>query len=70
MENCHNNNDDRWSTCLTFMQDKCPNKEKAEKAFLWQEKHASQDFHLVTVSEIEEAKAYCRQCKAYIKYGN
>lgn len=57
--------DEGWLNCLTFKQDRCPNRTLAEKAFLLSEKQPGKDFDVVTLKEIEDANSYCKACKDY-----
>ena len=60
-------NDERWYSCITFAQDRCPNLELIERVRLFQEKRVGADDDTVTESPSakEEARACCRECADY-----
>ena len=61
-------NEDRWLTCLPFMQEECSNQDIVNRAFLLQEKKPGGNFNIVTLSDIEKARSYCEDCQHYQKH--
>lgn len=59
---------DKWMHCLLFKQEKCPNQEIINKAYIWQEKQPGKEFDTLKIEEIEKAINICINCKDYIEH--